>query len=72
MPSSGAKTRLKAIGEPCTVSKRWEVGCVVVVVVKSALRTTSWEVGQEVEEEKEEEEVEESVAGRAGERRHPD
>ena len=58
------------MGEPCTVSKRWEVGCVVVVVVKSALRTTSWEVGQEVEVE--EEEVEESVAGRAGERRHPD
>ena len=57
------------MGEPCTVSKRWEVGCVVVVVVvKSALRTTSWEVGQEVEEE----EVEETVAGRAGERRHPD
>ena len=59
---------MKAMGEPCTVSKRWEVGCVVVVVVKSALRTTSWEVGQEVEEE----EVEERVAGRAGERRHPD
>ena len=59
------------MGEPCTVSKRWEVGCVVVVVVvKSALRTTSWEVGQEVEVE--EEEVEETVAGRAGERRHPD
>ena len=64
MPSSGAKTRLKAMGEPCTGRWRREVGFEVVVVVKSALRTASWEV--------EEEEEEERVAGRAGERRQPD
>ena len=64
MPSSGAKTRLKTTGEPCTVSWRREVGFEVVVVVKSALRTASWEV--------EEEEDEERVAGRAGERRQLD
>ena len=62
MPSSGAKTRLKAMGDPCTVSWRREVGCEGVVVVKSALRTASWEVDEE----------EERVAGRAGERRQPD
>ena len=50
------------MGEPCTVSWRREVGFEVVVVVKSALRTASWEV----------EEEEERVAGRAGERRQPD
>ena len=65
MPSSGAKTRLKAMGEPCTLSWRREVGFEVVVVVKSALRTASWEVEDEEEEE-------ERVAGRAGERRQPD
>ena len=53
---------LKTMGEPYTVSWRREVGWeVVVVVVKSALRTASWEVGEE-----------ERVAGRAGERRQPD
>ena len=64
MTSSGAKTRLKAMGEPCTVSWRREVGFEVVVVVKSALRTANWE--EVVEEEVE------RVAGRAGERRQPD